>query len=168
MEQREACIVYRNFQNHTSDMDNISCWVLKRGRPGWTAADEERCAECAYHLAVSRNGVTVSHGKNETVVIECNGTLNLMRTEVLGEIARKLRTDKKSKVILDVSAVTNIYSCAMSMIVRLHLQCEELGGKLVLAKATGYVKVALNAVSINKFVACVDTIEAAEKILNKI
>ncbi|MCL2220449.1 MAG: STAS domain-containing protein [Chitinispirillia bacterium] len=167
-EQRDACIVYRNFHNNTGNMGNISCWILKSGSPGWTAEDAARCAECPYRLAVSRNGVTVRHTERGAVLIVCNGTLNLLRTEVLSEVTQKIKAQKKNKVILDISAVNNIYSSAMSMIVRLHLQCEELGGKLVMAGATGYVKVALDTVSIDKFVICVETVEEAEKILAKI
>jgi len=167
-EQRETCIVYRNFQNNAGDMANISCWVLKRGSPGWTPGDEARCSECKYHIAVSRNGVSVQHCGSGAVLITCTGTLNLLRTEVLGEVAKKIKAQKQNKVILDISAVTNIYSNAMSMIVRLHLQCEELKGKIVIAGATGYVKVALDTVSIGKFVACTETVEEAEAILAKV
>jgi len=167
-EQREACIVYRNFHNNAGDMANISCWILKRGSPGWTAEDEARCAACKYHTAISRNSVAVQHcDKSGAVLITCNGTLNLLRTEVLGEVAKKLKAQKKNKVILDISAVTNIYSSAMSMIVRLHLQCQELGGVFVMAGASGYVKVALDAVSIDKFVTCVETVEEAERVVAK-
>jgi anti-anti-sigma factor len=167
-EQREACIVYRNFHNNTGDMANISCWVLKRGSPGWTASDEARCAACKYRTAASRNGVTVQYSESGAVLITCSGALNLLRTEVLGEVAKKIKTEQKNKVILDLSAVTNIYSCAISMIIRLHLQCEELGGKFIMTGAAGYVKVALDTVFIDKLVKCAETTEEAEKIIAEI
>ncbi|MDR2592941.1 MAG: STAS domain-containing protein [Chitinispirillales bacterium] len=160
-ERRASCLVFRNFQNKPGDMGNISCWVLKRGDPNWTDADAERCRQCSYYLAVNHQGVTVSYGRGDAVVIECGGALNLLRTQVLGEVADKLKCEGKCKVALDLSAVTNIYSCAMSMMVRLHLQCEEMGGLFVMAGATGYVKVAIDAVLIDKIVKCVETMDEA-------
>jgi anti-anti-sigma regulatory factor len=142
-------------------MGNISCWVLKRGDPDWTDADGEKCRRCPYCQAVNHHGVTVSYGQSGTVVIECGGALNLLRTQVLGEVADRLKRDGKCRVALDLSAVTNIYSCAMSMMVRLHLQCEEMGGLFVMAGATGYVKVAINTVLIDKIVKCAETMDEA-------
>jgi len=164
-ERRASCLVFRNFHNKSGDMDNISCWMLKRGDPGWTDADAERCRVCPYYLAVNHHGVTVSHGPGGTVVIACGGALNLLRTQVLGEIADKLKEEGRCRVALDLSAVTNIYSCAMSLMVRLHLQCEEMGGLFVIAGATGYVKVAIDAVLIDKIVRCAETMEEAFALL---
>jgi anti-anti-sigma factor len=160
-ERRNACFVFKNFHNKNSDMENISCWILKRGSPGWTPEDQAKCVECAYYKAMDQDGVTVRYGENGIVVIECRGTLNMLRTKVLGEVADKLKEQGQNKIILDLSAVTNIYSCAMSMIVRLHLQCEEQGGMLVMAGATGYVKVAIGTVSIDKFIKTAETADEA-------
>jgi anti-anti-sigma factor len=164
-ERRASCLVFRNFHNKPGDMGNISCWVLKRGDPGWTDADAEGCRRCPYFLAVNHHGVTTGYGPDGTVVIECGGALNLLRTQVLVEVADKLKSEGKNRVILDLSAVTNIYSCAMSMMVRLHLQCEEMGGLFVMVGATGYVKVAIDAVLIDKIVRCVETTEDALALL---
>lgn len=160
-ERRNACFVFKNFHNKTSDMDNISCWILKRGSPGWTPEGQDKCANCGYYKAMDQDGITVRYDESGIVIIECNGTMNMLRTKVLGEVADKLKEKGQSKVILDLSAVTNIYSCAMSMIVRLHLQCEELGGTLVMIGATGYVKVAISTVSIDRFIKTAETMEAA-------
>ena len=164
-DDKASCIVYRNFQNNASDMENISCWVLKRGSPGWTPEDEARCAECAYYEAMNRHGVSarLGEGENDAAVIECSGTLNALRTAALREVADKLKAQNRGKVILDLSAVTNIYSSAMSMIVRLHLQCEEMGGLLVMSGATGYVKVAIHTVSIDRLVKSAESMEEALK-----
>jgi len=162
-EQRSSCIVYRNFHNNAGDMENISCWVLKRGSPGWTREDEARCAECAYYAAMNRHGVSVrlGEGEDDAAVIECSGTLNAQRTATLREVADKLKAQKRGRVVLDLSAVTNIYSSAMSMIVRLHLQCEDMGGLFVMTGATGYVKVAINTVSIDRLVRSAESLEKA-------
>jgi len=160
-ERRASCLVFRNFHNNPGDMGNIQCWVLKRGDPGWTDADAERCRVCPYYQAVNRNGVTVSYGEGGVVVIECDGALNLLRTQVLGEVADKLKAEGKCRVALDLSAATNIYSCAMSMMVRLHIQCKEMGGLFVIVGATGYVKVAINTVLIDKIAHCAETMEEA-------
>jgi anti-anti-sigma regulatory factor len=164
-ERRASCFVFRNFHNKPGDMGNISCWVLKRGDPNWTDADALGCRRCPYYLAVNHHGVTVSHGRGGTVVIECNGVLNLLRTQFLGEVADKLKSEGKSRVALDLSAATNIYSCAMGMLVRLHLQCEEMGGLFVIVGATGYVKVAIDTVLIDKIVRCAETMEEALTLL---
>jgi anti-anti-sigma factor len=162
-ERRNACFVFKHFHNKNSDMENISCWILKRGNPDWTPEDQAKCAECDYYKAMDQDGITVRYGEGENaiVVIECRGTLNMLRTKVLGEVADKLKEQGQNKVILDLSAVTNIYSCAMSMIVRLHLQCEKLGGLLVMAGATGYVKVAIGTVFIDRFIKTAETMDAA-------
>lgn len=160
-EKRSACIVFRNFRNKPGDMGNISCWVLKRGDSGWSPDDADGCRQCPYYLAVNRQGVSVGYGPNDTVVIECGGALNLLRTQVLGEVADKLKSQGRSRVVLDLTGVTNIYSCAISMIVRLHLQCAEMGGSFAVVGSTGYVKVAMDAVLIDKIVKCVDSMEEA-------
>jgi anti-anti-sigma factor len=160
-ELRASCFVFRNFHNKPSDMENIACWVLKRGSPGWTDADGERCHQCPYYLAVNHQGITVGYGPSDTVIITCGGALNLLRTQVLGDVADKLIDQKKCRVVLDLSAVTNIYSCAMSMMVRLHLQCEEMGGMFVMIGATGYVKVAIETVLIDKIVKCAGDLSEA-------
>lgn len=164
-EQRAACVVFRNFHNKPSDMGNIPCWVLKRGDPNWTADDADGCRQCSYYLAVNHHGITVGYGPEDTVVITCGGALNLLRTQVLGEVADKLKAQGKSRVALDLNAVTNVYSCAISMMVRLHLQCEEMGGAFVMIGATGYVKVAIDAVRIGKIVKCAETLEDAIEIM---
>jgi anti-anti-sigma factor len=148
-------------------MGNIQCWVLKRGDPGWTDADAERCRRCPYYLAVNHHGVTASYGPGGAVVIECGGALNLLRTQVLGEVADKLKDEGKCRVALDLSAATNIYSCAISMMVRLHLQCEEMGGLFVIVGATGYVKVAIDAVLIDRIIRCVETMEEALTLMDE-
>jgi anti-anti-sigma factor len=160
-ERRASCLVFRNFHNKPGDMENISCWVLKRGDPEWTDADAERCRQCAYYLAVNHHGVTVSYDQSGTVVIVCGGSLNFLRTQLLGEVADKLKNEGKCRVAIDLSAVTIIYSCAMSMMVRLHLQCEEMGGMFVMVGATGYVKVAIDTVLIDKIVRSAETMEEA-------
>jgi anti-anti-sigma factor len=161
-EQRAACIVYRNFRNNPGDMENISCWILKRGDPAWTDADNEKCLRCNYYDAINRrHGVTVSYGANDTVIIECSGSMNMQRAQALSEIADKLKAQGKGRVAINLAEVTNIYSSALSMMVRLHLQCEELGGTFVMAGAAGYAKVAIDAVSIYRIVKCVETMEEA-------
>jgi anti-anti-sigma regulatory factor len=166
-ERRASCFVFRNFHNKPDDMGNIQCWVLKRGSPGWTDDDGERCLRCPYYLAVNHQGITVGHGPNDTVVITCVGALNLLRTQVLGDIADKLMSQGKRRVALDLSAVTNIYSCAMSMMVKLHLQCEEMGGMFVMAGATGYVKVAIENVLIDRVVKCAGNLAEALSIMGE-
>jgi anti-anti-sigma regulatory factor len=160
-ERRASCLVFRNFHNKPGDMGNIQCWVLKRGEPGWTDADAEGCRLCPYYQAVNHHGITVSYDPGGAVVIECGGALNLLRTQVLGEVADRLKAEGRHYVALNLSSVTNIYSCAMSMMVRLHLQCEEMGGLFVMIGATGYVKVAIDAVRIDKIVRCAETMEEA-------
>jgi anti-anti-sigma factor len=142
-------------------MENIPCWILKHGSTGWTQEDEARCAECPYYAALNRQGVAVRLDGGGAAVIECSGTLNMLRTSALGEIADKLKAQGKNKIILNLSAVTNIYSCAMGMLVKLHRQCEELGGQFIMVGAAGYVKIAINTVSLDKLIKSADTVEGA-------
>jgi anti-anti-sigma factor len=160
-ERKNACFVFKNFHNKNSDMENISCWILKRGSPGWTQDDQATCTSCDYYKTMNQDGITARFDDRGVAIIKCHGTLNMLRTKVLEEVADKLKEKGQGRVILDLSAVTNIYSCAMSMIVRLHLQCEEMGGAFVMTGATGYVKVAISTVSIDKFIRTAETVEAA-------
>jgi anti-anti-sigma factor len=164
-EQRKNCFVYKNFQNNISDMENIACWVLKRGSVGAGSEDQKKCDRCPYYAAMNEQSITVNLDEHENVVIECRGTLNTVRNAALGNIADKLKKDKRSRVILDLSSVTNIYSCALSTIVRFHLQCEELGGAFVIVGATGYVMVALKTTSLDRFIKQAQNVEEARSIL---
>ena len=148
-ERQKNCFVYKNFRNNTGDMENISCWVLKRGA---SSKDQKKCGQCPYYAAMNEQSITVRLDERENVIIECRGTLNTVRSAALCKVADKLKKDKKNRVILDLSSVTNIYSCALSTIVRFHLQCEELGGAFVIVGATGYVMVALKTTSLDRFI----------------
>ena len=166
--QRENCFVYRNFRNNTGDMENISCWVLKRGSPGWSLEDQKKCSKCQYYAKMNQHGITVNLGENDSVIIQCSGTLNTVRCAVLGKVIDKLKKVKKGRVILDLSSVSNIYSCALSMIVRFHLQCEEFDGKFIIVGATGYVNVAIKTTSIDRFIKQAQSIKDAHDIMRGI
>jgi len=167
-EQRKDCFVYKNFQNNISDMENISCWVLKKGCAEFHSEYQKKCDYCPYYAAVNEQGITVNFDSQnqENVIIECRGTLNTVRNAALCDVADKLKKDKKSRVIIDLSSVSNIYSCALSTIVRFHLQCEELGGTFVIAGATGYVMVALNTTSLDRFIKQAQNMEEARSMLS--
>jgi len=163
-EQRKNCFVYKNFQNNIGDMENIACWVLKRGSVEINSDDQKMCDKCPYYAAMNEQSITVNLDEHENVIIECCGTLNTVRSAALGNVADKLKNDKKSRVILDLSSVSNVYSCALSMIVRFHLQCEELGGTFVIAGATGYVMVAFKTASFHRFIKQAQDVEEARSI----
>ncbi|MCL2689943.1 MAG: STAS domain-containing protein [Chitinispirillia bacterium] len=160
-EQQKSCFVYKNFQNNINDMENISCWVLKKGSVGECSNDQIKCDHCPYYAAMNEQSITVKFDEHENVIIECRGTLNTIRSSALGKVADKLKKDEKNNVILDLSSVSNIYSCGLSMIVRFHLQCEELGGTFVLVGATGYVMVALKTTSFDRFIKQAQDMEEA-------
>jgi len=166
-EQRKNCFVYKNFQNNINDMENISCWVLKKGCAEFHSEDQNKCDHCPYYAAMNEQSITVKFDEHENVAIECRGTLNTIRSAALGKVAGKLKKDKKSRVILDLSSVSNIYSCALSMIVRFHLQCEELGGTFVIVGATGYVMVAFKTASFDRFIKQAQDMEEAHSMLSK-
>jgi anti-anti-sigma factor len=149
-------------------MENISCWILKYGGSDAVPEEAAKCTACSYYIAVNRHGITVRADDGDVVIVECTGTLNTLRTAVLGEVAEKLKTQNRNKIILDLSATTNIYSCAMGLIVRLHKQCEEMDGTFIMAGATGYVKVAIGTVSLDKFIKTAETAEAAFEMMKTI
>ena len=146
-------------------MENIACWVLKRGSVGVGSEDQRKCDQCPYYAAMNEQGITVNLDNRENVIIECRGTLNTVRSAALGNVAEKLKKDKKNRVILDLSSVTNIYSCALSMIVRFHLQCEELGGTFIIVGATGYVMVTFKTASFDRFIKQAQDVEEALSML---
>ncbi|MFP4680337.1 MAG: STAS domain-containing protein [Chitinispirillaceae bacterium] len=158
-ECRESCFVYQNFRNNTAQMENISCWILKKG--SCEGSSTKNCRVCPYYRKMNKNAITVDLGEHDTVVIECSGVLNSVRSDALRKVADRLRKVKKGRVIIDVSNVNNIYSCALGMIVRFYKQCSELGGRLVIVGAAGYVKVALTTARLDKFILMVDSKQEA-------
>lgn len=138
-------------------MENLSCWILKKGTCGSSADGSRNCTECPYYRKMNQNAINVDLGDHDTVVVECSGVLNSLRSEALGKIADRLNKVKKGRVIIDLTNVNNIYSCAIGMIVRFHKQCDQLEGRLVIVGAAGYVKVALTTARLDRFILLVDT-----------
>ncbi len=163
---RENCFVYQNFRNNIAEMENLSCWILKKGS-GTANSEDQKCPSCPYYQKINQNSINVNIGEYETVVIECCGTLNAIRCAALSKVAERLSKVKRGRVVLDLSNVNNIYSCALGLIVRFYKQCSDLGGRLVIVGATGYVKIALASSKLDRFILQVETIKEAYCAMSK-
>lgn len=138
-------------------MENLSCWILKKGISSGSAEKSRNCIECSYYRKMNQNAINVDLGDHDTVIVECRGVLNSLRSDALGKVADRLKKVKKGRVIIDLTSVNNIYSCALGMIVRFYKQCDQLEGRLIIVGAAGYVRVALTTARLDRFILMVDT-----------
>jgi anti-anti-sigma factor len=128
--ERESCYVWMNFKEHPEDMEDLKCWVIK-GTYHEDQAQVQKCRKCNYYQSLNRDsGIRANH-ETDLAVVSCSGTINQEKTDALSRVWAALKKHNKHKVLLDVSNVNNIYSCGLSILVKMHKETADAGGMLV-------------------------------------
>jgi anti-anti-sigma factor len=146
--ERQSCYVWQSFRDHPADMEDLKCWVIKgtyheEGRA-------QKCRKCNYYIALNREaGIQASH-ETDLAVVSCSGTINYEKTGALSQVWEALKKHKKHKVILDVSNVNNIYSCGLSMLVKMHKEAAEGNGMLVVVGGRDHLHQILHSSRLSK------------------
>jgi anti-sigma B factor antagonist len=89
---------------------------------------------------MNRDTGIVSDYNAELAIVTCEGTINNDRAQALGKTWDTLKQHGKSKVLLDLSRVNNVYSSGLGAIITMHKDTQAAKGLLIVVCPDGYVK----------------------------
>ncbi len=133
--ERANCYVWQKFSD---DMENIKCWVIRSVYHPENRDILKKCRNCDYFRAMNSQSGVQSDFVADIGLILCRGVLNNDRTRALSEVWEKMKHAGKHSVIVDLSLVTNIYSCGLGMVVKMHQEAEAAGGVALFVGVQGY------------------------------
>jgi anti-anti-sigma factor len=128
--ERAACNVWNSFREHPEDMEGCACWVMT-GAYHEDGRQAQKCRKCGYYLTVNRDTGLGVENQADVALIACSGTINLEKTKALEKVWEVVKKGNKSKVLLDIANVNSIYSCGLSMMVKIHREAKAAGGMLL-------------------------------------
>jgi anti-anti-sigma factor len=97
------------------------------------------CLKCKYfHLMNKKTGVQ-EEIKSDVALIRCEGPLNNDRVRILEKVWELVKKSDKEHILLDISGVTNIYSCGIGLLMKMHKETEARNGVLVITGAQEFV-----------------------------
>jgi anti-anti-sigma factor len=149
-ELRKNCPVWTSFEPDSAEMEDIKCWILKGVYHPDQKQQLAKCKKCSYFLQMNKNSGISSDTSKATAIIQCTGPLNNDRTRALEKVWETVKACGKLHFIIDISGVTNIYSCAMGAIVSIYKDIEHLNGRLIIAGAQGFTLTLLKSVRLDK------------------
>lgn len=128
---RANCYVWNNFHDHPEDMEDLTCWVIKGTYHEEHQDQAKKCKKCRYYITLNREkGVQARH-EADIALVSCAGSINYEKTAALGQVWEALKKHNKHKVIFDINNVNNIYSCGLSLLVKMHNEAKAAEGMLV-------------------------------------
>jgi anti-anti-sigma factor len=130
-------------------MEDIKCWIIKDIYHSDQKQQLARCRKCAYYLQMNKNSDISSDTSKAAAIIKCAGSLNNDRTRALEKVWGTVKTSGKLYFIIDISEVTNIYSCAMGLLVRMYKEIEQLNGHLIVAGANNFTLTLLKSLHLD-------------------
>jgi len=161
--ERQSCYVWNSFRQNSDDFENIKCWILKNVYLPENRELLRKCLKCNYYMMMNKQTGLVSDFDPEIALIKCEGVVNYERTKAISDIWEQLRKSNRSKVVLDLTNVNNIYSCGLGVIVKIHKDTQEMGGQLVVVGAQGYVMATFETTKLSRLMRIVgDAAEARE------
>jgi anti-anti-sigma factor len=138
-EMRDACYVWNSFRDNPQDMENVKCWVLKGAYQEQSGEQFGKCRQCAYYITMNQETGISSDADADVAVVTCEGTINVERTGALEKVWGNLKQHNRTKIILDITRVNNIYSCGLGAIIKIHKESAAANGMLVAIVAEGYI-----------------------------
>ncbi|MBN2036495.1 MAG: STAS domain-containing protein [Chitinispirillaceae bacterium] len=163
---REACYVWNNFKAHPDDMEDLKCWVIKGTYHEEHLDQTKKCRKCRYYLALNReSGISTRHDA-DIAHIACSGTINHEKTSALTQVWEALKKHKKHHVVFDVTNVSNIYSCGLSMLVRMHNEARAAEGMLVVVGGRDHLHYILHSSKLSRILHLAPEHESARELFN--
>ncbi len=142
---RAACYVWTSFRDHPEDMEGCACWLLRGEYHEEGSRQAQKCRKCGYYCAVNRDAGMAVENMADVAVISCSGTINLEKTRGLEKAWEAVKKSNKNKVLLDITKVSSIYSCGLSMIVKMHRECAAVGGMLIVVGCPEFLRPVFHA-----------------------
>jgi anti-sigma B factor antagonist len=165
---RKSCIVWRTYKDLPQDMENIKCWVIKGVYLEENKAQLQKCRKCAYYIKMHQNSGISSNLGADMAIITCEGSINNDKSRALDQVWTSLKKSGKFKILMDISNVTNIYSCGLGQLVKIHKETEANKGALVLVGAHGTVSTIFSSTKLNHLLTIVEDQSSAIAIFDEI
>jgi anti-sigma B factor antagonist len=149
-------------------MENIKCWVIKGVYQEENKAQLQKCRKCAYYIKMHQNTGISSNLDTDMAIVTCEGSINNDKTRALDQVWSSLKKNGKFKILMDISNVTNIYSCGLGQLIKIHKETEANKGVLVLVGAQPTVTTIFSSTKLDRLLKIVDSQTAAIAIFDAI
>jgi anti-anti-sigma factor len=160
---RAECYVWKNFGEHPEDLEDVKCWVLK-GAYHEAGSHAQTCRQCKYYLALNREVNVAADKATDVALVSCSGAVNSEKTGALEKVWEAIKKHNKNKVVLDLSRVTAVYSCGLSLLVKIHKETLAAGGMMVLVVGQGQAHQILQSSKLSKILHCAADQTAAREL----
>lgn len=166
--ERESCYVWNSFRDKPDELENVKCWVLKDVYHVDNRDQLKQCLKCKYYLMMNAKAELVTDFDPEVAMIRCDGVINYEKTRGINEVWAKLKKGNHFKVVLDLTEVENVYSCGLGAIVKMHKECREAGGMLVVVGVQAYVKATLESTKLSRLLFQAPDRASAKQVFDRI
>lgn len=133
-------------------MEDIKCWIIKNVYHPDQKQQLAKCKKCSYYLQMNKSSGVSSDTTQATAIIKCTGSLNNDKVRALEKVWETVKKSGKKHFVLDIAEVSNIYSCAIGMIVKIFTEIEQLNGRLIISGAQDFTMSLLKTVHIDKMI----------------
>jgi anti-anti-sigma factor len=134
-QDRKSCMVWKTYKDIPEEIENIKCWVIKGVYQDENREQLQKCRKCEYYRKMHQNTGITSSLSSDVAVVTCEGSINNDKTRALDQVWSNLKSNGKFKVLMDISNVTNIYSCGLGELIKIHKETEANKGVLLLVGA---------------------------------
>lgn len=162
-QDRNSCIVWKTYKDLPLEFDNIKCWVIKGVYQEENKAQFQKCRKCDYYQKMHQNSGISASLSSDVAIVTCEGSINNDKTRALDQVWASLKKNGKYKILMDISNVTNIYSCGLGELIKIHKETTANKGVLLLVGANGTVKTILLAAKLERLLNLIDDQDAAVK-----
>lgn len=150
-QDRKNCFVWTKYNTHSQDMENLKCWVIKGVYQEENREQFQRCLKCPYYAKMHQNSGINAKISSDIAVVSCEGCINNDKTRAIDQVWQNLKKNSKYKVLFDISNVTNIYSCGLGELIKIHKEADAKKGILVLMGAQPNVVSILENTKLTRF-----------------
>jgi anti-anti-sigma factor len=164
--ERETCYVWNHFHEHPEDMEDLKCWVIKGTYHEEHLDQTKKCRKCGYYVALNReNGIDARHDA-DIALVSCAGSINYEKTMAIGQVWEALKKHQKHKVMFDISNVNTIYSCGLSLLVKMHREASAADGMLVVVGGRDHLRQILHSSMLSKILHLAPEHESARQLFD--
>lgn len=150
--ERSGCYVYNTFKSDLSQMENVKCWIYKGAYQQENRAQLQRCHKCSYFLDSNYSTGISAQTETDVAIVSLQGAINNDRTRALEKVWEKIKQNGRYKLLVDISNVTNIYSCGLGLLVKIHKETLSKNGLTILVGASGAALAILTETKLTKVI----------------
>jgi anti-anti-sigma factor len=166
-QDRQTCYVWNTFSQTPQDMENLKCWILKGAYQDGNKEQLTKCQKCKYFLMINEQTGVASTFDSDLAIVSLEGVINNERSKAIEKVWESLKANNRTRVLLRLKDVSNIYSAGLGTLIKVHKECSAAGGILVVEGARGYVQSLLSGTKLDRILNIAADDAAARKILDE-